>query len=264
MFSEARCFFTGGIGINTDDKFTLEILTQALYPRAVRYFERIGSTNDQAQVWLESGGVNGSVVIADEQTRGRGRLGRTWLAPAGTALLFTVLLRPSPRHVTRISMLGALSVVYALRSFGVDRIGIKWPNDVQIDGRKICGVLPEALWDGEMLVGVALGIGVNIRVDFAATPFAQTAISLHQVSSTRVRRIDVLIRVLEHIDQWAGRIGDESFFAAWRSELTTLGQYVTVDGRRWVAEDVDPDGGLLIRDAHGTIQRVIAGDISSG
>ena len=84
--------------------------------------------------------------------------------------------------------------------------GIKWPNDVQIDGRKLCGVLPEAAWQDARLLGVALGIGLNVRVDFAATPFADRAVSLETMVGA-VDRVDLLVRLLERLDYWTRELG---------------------------------------------------------
>ncbi len=191
-------------------------------------------------------------------------MGRTWVASAHTALLFTVVLRPQPRHLSRISMLGGLAVYDVVKAYNVGGVGIKWPNDVQIKGRKVCGILPEALWEGDVLIGVALGIGVNIRVDFTDTPFQDSAINLENALGTPISRIDVLKRILERIDYWYEQLHEETFFAAWRDSLNMLGQFITVDGRQWVVDNVDASGGLLIRDSHGRIERVIAGDISLG
>ncbi len=155
----------------------MDRLESALKPRSYEYYPQIGSTNDRAMAWLREGAAAGSVVIADEQTAGRGRMGRAWYAPPGTALMLSYLLRPNPDDLTYVGMMGALAVCETVEALGAHP-GIKWPNDVQIDGRKLCGVLPEASWQDETLIGAVLGIGLNLRIDFRETAFAKTAISL--------------------------------------------------------------------------------------
>lgn len=237
-------------------------LSQVLGVRPFQFFPQIGSTNDQALAWLSAGAPPGAVVLADEQTKGRGRLGRSWFAPPGTALMFSYLLCPSPQQLTYVGMVGALAVCEATERLGLSP-GIKWPNDVWLDGRKLSGVLPEAAWHGENLVGVSLGIGVNIRIDFAATPFAETAVSLETVVGA-LDRADFLASILVRLDFWASRLSSDQLFEAWRSRLIVLGQQVSISGLSGIAESVDRHGALLVRDSSGTLQRVLAGDIALG
>ncbi|MFN8447264.1 MAG: hypothetical protein U0521_01350 [Anaerolineae bacterium] len=102
-------------------------------------------------------------------------------------------------------------------------------NDVQIDGRKLCGVLPEAAWQGETLVGAVLGIGINVRVDFSTTPLAATAISLEDAVGA-VDRLDLLLRLLHRLDDWSARLASDALFERWRERLVMLGRRVTVAG----------------------------------
>jgi BirA family biotin operon repressor/biotin-[acetyl-CoA-carboxylase] ligase len=246
---------------------TGERLDTALRGRPFRFFNQIGSTNDEALRWLGEGVPSGSLVAADEQTHGRGRLGRTWYAPLGTALMVSYLLRPAVEDVPYVPMMGGLAVCETLSSLGVERVGLKWPNDVQIDGRKVCGVLPEVAWHGEKLIGVALGIGLNVRVDFAGTALAQTAISLEDAIG-RVDRLDVLVRLLTRLDHWSARLGAEELYRAWRSRLTMIGQAISIQGVtgtvQGVAERVDRHGALWVRRDDESVQRVVAGDLALG
>jgi BirA family biotin operon repressor/biotin-[acetyl-CoA-carboxylase] ligase len=242
------------------------LLLKALSPRPCQFYPKIDSTNERALLLVAEGAPNGSIVVADEQTAGRGRLGRSWYAPAGTALMFSYVLHPAANALTYVGMMAALSVCEAVESFGA-RAGIKWPNDVQISGRKLCGVLPEASWQGTSLRGVALGIGVNVRVDFGTTEFVGSAISLEDVVGS-VDRMVLLERLLERLDYWTPRLSSDVLFQAWGNRLTMLGRQVrvtdasgTVDG---VAETVDRQGALLVRDGKGALRRMIAGDIALG
>src|SRR5690242_7641436 len=117
----------------------------------VKYFDSIGSTNNEALAWATGGAPDLSMVIADEQTAGRGRLDRKWFTPKGSALAFTLILHPTTEekpHLSRIVGLAALAVAQSLRTRGLNA-QIKWPNDVLIEGRKVCGILVESVWSGE-------------------------------------------------------------------------------------------------------------------
>jgi BirA family biotin operon repressor/biotin-[acetyl-CoA-carboxylase] ligase len=248
--------------------FTAERLNAELAPRAVRFYAEIGSTNDIGLEWLGEDAAEGSIVAADEQTKGRGRLGRSWYAPPGTALMFSYLLRPLPAALARVGMLGALAVCESVERIGIHDVGIKWPNDVQIERRKLCGVLPEARWEGSDLIGVVLGIGINVRVDFASTALADSAISLETVLAKPLDRLELLKALVSRLDTWRSQLESDALFRAWRGRLNMLNQRIAIVNRGNVvhgfAEDVDSEGALLVRDANGVVQRVLAGDIALG
>ncbi len=288
--------------------FTEQAVIQRLAPRLVRYFTRVGSTNDVALEWLSEGAVSGSVVITDEQVKGRGRLGRSWYTPPGTALIVSYVLRPQVEHLPRITMMGAVSICEmierltpfpTLQTIGAaenslvqsqsrdeivlvptkgiqsnhpdfaraaHRIGIKWPNDVQLDGLKVSGVLPESVWQGDRLVGVVLGMGVNVRTDFNRTELDGKAISLETALGRSLNRLDLLVYWLERLDRWSAHL--DEVYEPWKRRLTTLGQQVSLmnagETVMGIAESVEPDGALLVRDSDGTVHRMVAGDIRLG
>jgi BirA family transcriptional regulator, biotin operon repressor / biotin---[acetyl-CoA-carboxylase] ligase len=233
--------------------------------RPFQFFPSVDSTNDIAQTWLREGAKAGSVVIADEQLKGRGRRGRFWHTPAGVALAISFILKPSPEFATRSSMLGALAVYELCSALGIKQIGIKWPNDVQIQGKKVSGILPEAVWNGEKLLGVVLGIGVNVRVNFDSE-LAETAINLETATSKTLNRNELTQQLLERLDFWAARIASDELFFTWKNHLSTLGQDVVIEGlnQRIVGQavDVDSNGTLLIKTPDATILPVMAGEVS--
>lgn len=243
-------------------------LIQRLHPRPVRYFAQIGSTNDVALEWMNSGALSGSIVVADEQVKGKGRLGRVWHTPPGTALIVSMILRPPIEELQQVTMLGALAIYDMVKHLGIERVGIKWPNDVMLDGLKVSGILPEGVWDIDKLAGVVLGVGINVRIDFAGTELVNKAISIEPVLGRRVERLDLLVDLLSSIDYWSQRLGSNELLNTWKSRLVTLGQevYVKTADKDVVglAEDVDLDGALLVYRADGQIERVIAGDIALG
>jgi BirA family biotin operon repressor/biotin-[acetyl-CoA-carboxylase] ligase len=243
--------------------FTIEALRDALAPRPLRYYAQISSTNDEALTWLRDGGVSGSIVVADHQTHGRGRLGRSWYSQPGSALTFSLLMHPPPHHLARITLIGALAVSDALLEIGA-MTSLKWPNDVLLKGRKVCGILSEAAWEGSRLLGAVLGIGINVSTNFDGLPLAQSAISLSEVIG-RVDRVDLLKRLLARIDHYCQQIDSESLRLTWRDRLSTLGQRVEIvqpnETLIGIAEDVDASGALLIRRADGSLGRAVAGEI---
>jgi BirA family biotin operon repressor/biotin-[acetyl-CoA-carboxylase] ligase len=163
-------------------------------------------------------------------------------------------------------MLGALAVaetVEGLESWA--RVEVKWPNDVLLDGRKVSGVLSEAVWQGDALLGVVLGIGVNVRVDFTGSDLESTAISLEAALGRPLERGVLLAMLLRRADDWAARLGTKALFDAWKARLTMLGTAVSVtleDARiTGVAEDVLPDGRLILRTPDGVKREIVAADV---
>lgn len=251
-----------------DDNLTVQKLHAALDPRPFRYFPQVLSTNDLAQAWLREGADAGAVVIADEQLQGRGRLGRFWHTPPGVALAFSAIIKPPPDALHQVTLLGAVIVAEALTThLGAARVGIKWANDVQVDGRKICGILSEVVWEGDQLKGVILGIGVNVRVDFDTdADLAARAISLEPALGQPVDRVALMAQLMARLAVWMPQLGTPALFEAWRGRLNTLGQTVSIQQPNGIitgiAQDVDAHGALRVQAADGTVHRVIAGDLS--
>lgn len=244
-------------------ELTVATLQNALSPRSFRYFAQIGSTNDAAMTWLRDGGIPGSLVITDHQTHGRGRLNRSWFSEPGSALTFSLLLHPPKQYLSRVTIIAVLAVGDALLESGVTT-ALKWPNDVLLEGRKVCGILSEAAWEGSRFQGAVLGVGLNVSTDFSATALAASAISLSEVTD-KVDRVDLLRRILAHIDRYYAQIESDRLRLTWRDRLSTIGQQVKVTQPNetliGIAEDVDANGALLIRRADGSLGQVIAGDI---
>jgi BirA family biotin operon repressor/biotin-[acetyl-CoA-carboxylase] ligase len=163
--------------------------------QTVHFAPEIDSTNRYAKNYLETGGTAGLLVVADHQTAGQGRAGRSWQTPAGTALAFTLTLPPSTSQLGLVSLAGALAVAQAIRRVSGLPAMLKWPNDVWVHQHKICGVLPQAAWEGQTLSWLLLGIGVNVN----GTPPSQTrtpASTLEALGGRRVSRLDVLAETL--------------------------------------------------------------------
>lgn len=244
--------------------------------RAVKYYEAVGSTNDAAKTWLADGAPDRAAVVANQQTRGRGRKNRAWRTPPDAALAVSVILKPGAQRAHQVNFLGALAVCDLAEELGCEHVGIKWPNDVQVRGKKIAGILPEAVWNGPELLGVVLGMGINVRVDFGGTDLAERAISLENVLKRRLQRVDLLEALLRHVDHWyshldqpsgsgqdqrSGNNDQDCLFQAWKRRLNMLGKRIAVGDLSGTAVDALPDGSLQVRADCGSLHRVAAGDI---
>ncbi len=229
---------------------------------AVHVFMQIGSTNDEAARLAEAGAPDLTLVTADEQTAGRGRAGRRWFTPPGSALAVSLVLRPSrPVPLGHYAALGALAVCRALGAFPRVEARIKWPNDVLLHQVKVAGVLPEAHWEGDTLRAVVLGIGVNVTpkavpppevLDFPATCVAQAV-------GRAVSRLALLREIVEGLLYWRARLGTADFLRAWEDRLAYRGAEVwvtPVDGAPWrgVLLGLDAEGRLRVRDERGRVR----------
>lgn len=244
-----------------------DILKTRLGSRPFRFYASIGSTNDAARVWLAEGASAGACIIADEQTAGRGRKQRAWHTPPGSAVAVSVILRPTVEALPQVVMLGALAVAETLDGLGLKSVAVKWPNDVLLADKKVCGVLAEASWEGTNLQGVILGIGVNVRVDFTDVETTYPATSIETELGRRVDRADLLAALLARIDFWASQLGSAALFEAWKARLAMLGRTITVKQDHGdlsgTAEDVDDSGVLILRAPDGSLHRVVAGDVTT-
>lgn len=237
----------------------------------LRYFDSIGSTNDEALAWAAQNARDLSLIVADEQTAGRGRSGRKWLTPPGTALAFSLILRPSPaeqKQPARTTGLGALALVDALRKIGFPA-KIKWPNDVLVDGRKVAGVLVESVWTGEALDAFVLGMGVNV-LSASAPPADQVlfpATSLQDELGHPLDRMEILRETLSALLARRTQLETAEFLQAWEDALAFHGELVEIRKRenelylQGELVGLDADGSLRIRGADGRLHQVQFGEI---
>lgn len=215
------------------DQNELKKALSALPLGDVRYFDSIGSTNNEALAWSTSGAKDLSLVIADEQTAGRGRLDRRWFTPKGAALAVSLILRPTAAekpHLTRIVGLAALAVADSLRTRGLVS-QIKWPNDILLNGRKVAGILVEAVWSGEDVDGLVIGIGLNLLKD--AVPSTDQlffpATSLEESLGPAIQHEKVLRDILAGLIALRPHLGSDSFITSWEKALAFRGEQVQVE-----------------------------------
>lgn len=229
------------------------------------YYPRLPSTMDAARDEARRGAAGGTVVIAGEQTGGRGRLKRAWFTPPGNVAL-SIVLYPGPADLPYLIMVASLAVACAIEKLTGLKTQIKWPNDVLISGKKVCGILVES----DVRAGQAtaiVGIGINVRLRPGDIDgITATATSLEH-EGARISPPEIVRAVLEEFERLYLTLPDgPKIFAAWRERLVTLGKKVSA---RWgktvldgIAEDVDGGGALLLRRADGSLTRVVAGDVT--
>jgi BirA family biotin operon repressor/biotin-[acetyl-CoA-carboxylase] ligase len=219
------------------DQTHLETMLADLSLGAVRYFDQVGSTNDEAAQWAAQAAPDLSLVIADEQTDGRGRAGRHWITPRGTALAFSIILYPTleeSRNISRMTALGALAVCAPLKNRYHLPAKIKWPNDVLLDDKKVAGVLVETQWTGEQPGAVILGLGINVAP--ASVAFARKRESVLHYPSTCVQsvlgstvdRLELLHTVCADILHWRSRLNSPDFLQTWEANLAYRNEWVQV------------------------------------
>ena len=224
--------------------------------RPFRWYARIGSTNGEALDWLRQGAPAGAFVVADEQLRGRGRQGRSWHTPAGSALAVSLVVRPAPDELPQLTMAGALAIADVAAAAGARQVSLKWPNDVLVGRRKLAGVLSEALWQGAELSGAVLGMGINVRVDFAGSELQGVATSLEAECGRRLDRGHLLKMLLDRVGHWLGPRGRGGLFHAWRDALALPQEQIVIGGRAGLPAGVRPDGSLLLRDGDGRLHAI--------
>lgn len=240
--------------------------------RELVYFDDTDSTNDQAHALAKDGAAEGTVVIAEAQQAGKGRLGRRWMSPSGVNLYASIILRPpiAPRHAPQLTFLSAAAVARTICEITGLKPTVKWPNDVLIDGCKVAGLLNELDAETERIRYLILGIGVNVNMQADQFPndLRYPATSLAMVSGAEVSRLLFTRNLLEQIDRLYHQYqleGFEPIMQTWQDYFVLTGQQVEVDcqGRLLHGQVVglDEDGALLLQMTDGRKERVLAGDV---
>ena len=213
------------------------------------------------------GAAEGTAIITDEQTAGKGRIRRAWLSPEGCIAL-SIILYPSISSLPYLIMLTSLAVAHSIEKISGIKPQIKWPNDVLINGKKVCGILIESNVRGSKVTYAIIGIGINANLRLSEFPeLATTATSLSDELGGSVSRVELIRYLLLEIERLYLTLPDgEAIYTEWRDRLVTLGQQVQVTSgdsiTRGVAESVDMDGSLWLRQPDGNLTRVIAGDVT--
>ncbi len=240
--------------------------------KTIHYFHTLESTNSKAYEMATRGAEEGEVIIAESQTKGKGRLGRNWFSPPYLNLYLSVILWPPvpPHQAPLITLMAAVATAEAIeKSSGLQPL-IKWPNDILLNGRKMAGLLNEIKSETDRIDFVILGIGVNLNVDEKMFPpgIRSIATSMKREMGQRVSRKNFLASLLQELEKWYTvflKEGGTAILKSWRERARIKGRQVkmtsfgeTITGR---AIDVDSDGALIIETKRGERKRVVAGDI---
>lgn len=245
-------------------------LRARLFGKQIFTFERLASTNDFAKRLAKGGRNVGTIVIAEEQTRGRGRQSRPWHSPPGTGLWLTLILSPTIKRsdLGLIPLLSGVSVAQTLEQFGFQP-SLKWPNDVLINGKKVCGILGESEFRYNELDVLIVGIGINVNQTATDLPndIRDTATSLRQASGNPVDRLSLLISLIENFERNHSIFSNdrrEALLEEWRKRCPFFGQNITVRNDQiyisGIFEAVDINGQLRLRTNDGNVEIVNAGE----
>jgi BirA family biotin operon repressor/biotin-[acetyl-CoA-carboxylase] ligase len=238
-----------------------------LIGKKVIAYPSLSSTNDIAKREARKGAREGTVVVAEEQTAGRGRLKRAWLSPRGSVAI-SVILHPTPTQLPSLIMLASLAVVHCIEKVSGLKAQIKWPNDVLVNDKKVCGILIESDVRGSSVDYAVIGIGLNVNVNTADFPeITSTATSLSQELGKELSLKEIIRCLLVEMESLYLSLPEgDSFFREWRERLVTLGKEVELTSGQasyqGIAESVASDGGLFLRQPDGKLIKVVAGDVS--
>ena len=242
--------------------------------RVIELHDSIGSTNMRARELAHEGALHGTLVIANEQTQGKGRMGRVWISPPETGIWMSLVLRPSlsPQDAHRITVIAALSVSNAINIITGLKAEIKWPNDIIIGSKKVCGILTEIQTEPDIIEYVVLGIGINVnakRDDFPEE-LARSATSISIESEKVIDRNALIVEILKSFESLYDhyeKTGDfTDILDTYKGRCVTLNKRVKVFGRvdefEGTAIDLSNDCALLVKLDNGIVKRIISGDVS--
>jgi len=255
----------------TENNLSAALITSDLKTRFVGqrtiYYPSLTSTMETARQEAQQGAEEGTVIIADEQTAGRGRLKRVWLSPKGNIAL-SVILRPSIACLPSLIMLASLAVMHSIEAITGLKPQLKWPNDVLIKGKKVCGILIESKVQAGTVDYAIIGIGVNVNLRLTDYPeIVAIATSLSHELGKEVPRLRLIQRLLVETERlYLALSAGESLYEEWQDNLVTLGQQVRVTSgetvHEGIAESVARDGSLLLHRPDGSLTKILAGDVT--
>lgn len=253
-----------------DEREIQPYIKSKIFGKELVCLDVVDSTNLKAKSLIHRGAAAGTVVIADEQTAGRGRQNRVWLSEPKKNLLFSVILKPtiSPEQIGVLSLYAGLAVAESINgSLGIRPV-CKWPNDLLLNGKKFCGILSEAIFNESRLSGVVVGIGINVNQSSFHEEIESNATSLRNVIGKEINRFEVLGSVLEWMEHYnetiqSGPMND--ILEKWKQYTEMFGKKVAIaqNGKltSGIALRLDKDGGLIISTINGK-QKVLAGDVT--
>ena len=237
----------------------------------VVYEEEQESTNQTAKMLAEQGASHGTLVVAERQVSGRGRRGRPWHSPKGSGIWMSILLRPQihPMSASMLTLVAAMAVYDAISS-RVEGCAIKWPNDIVINGRKVCGILTEMSSELDNIHYVVIGIGINVNADDFPEDIAAVAASMHVITGEYYKRAEIIADVWKsfekYYDQFLQTENLSLMVESYNQRLVNMGRKVYIEERgsqyEGTACGIDSEGALLVEKTDGTRTAVISGEVS--
>jgi BirA family biotin operon repressor/biotin-[acetyl-CoA-carboxylase] ligase len=244
----------------------LKDMRTAIVGRCILHYPSLPSTMDLAKKLAGEGSQEGTIVLCDEQTEGRGRQGRKWLASPGASILLSAVFRPTLQQLPQLNMLASLAIVLTVQKVAEAKSSVKWPNDVLIKGRKVAGILVENVFEGHALQASIVGVGLNLNLNVTAHPeIASIATSLSVEAGRQFDRDEVLKPLLEEMDALYQAVKrGEDVYQQWLPHVETLGKSVRIKSGRAVeeglAQSVNPDGSITLRRADGSLVTIATGE----
>jgi BirA family biotin operon repressor/biotin-[acetyl-CoA-carboxylase] ligase len=250
-------------------------LTTKWVARTIQYLPETGSTNNDAAGMADAGGPSGLLATAGAQNAGKGRRGRVWKSPSGTTVAMSIALKPdfAPEYASMLTLVSAHSTLAAIEDMTGVHVGIKWPNDLVINGRKICGILTEMSAQIDFIQHVVIGIGVNVnqesRIDFPED-IRETATSLRIETGRSWNRAEVIARTMNHFEEdyasFAEKLDMGPLLDDYNAHLVNLGQRVRVLDPKGeyngTAHGINKKGELIVEREDGSTVNVYAGEVS--
>ena len=250
----------------------MPVLKTGVFGRKTYVFDEVDSTNIIAKARAREGAAEGTVFIAESQTMGKGRLGKSWSSPAGTGVWMSVVARPNiaPQQVSCITLVAGLAICQAIRELTDLPAYIKWPNDIVINGKKVCGILTEMNSEIEKVNYVIIGIGINVNMDKFPKELQEVASSLRIESGIQYKREDVVAGVLMCFEKYYNKyLKDKSLQSVldeYKELCITLKNQVSIiskeENYRARPIDIDETGALIIERYDGERETVTSGEVS--
>jgi BirA family transcriptional regulator, biotin operon repressor / biotin---[acetyl-CoA-carboxylase] ligase len=249
-----------------------KLLMTRTFGRTLYILGQTASTNDDAKILAQRGAPEGTVLLAEQQTHGRGRQGRTFASPAGVGIYLSLIVRPllPPAQLPQLTLMVAVAAAEAITEVCAAHVGLKWPNDVEVDGKKVAGILTETVFcsDGSLAVIIGLGINVNTSLEQFPSALRPRVSSLALATGSLVPRTPLIAQLLAQLERLYGifqHTGLAPILERWRHYGCITGRRVryavSANVQEGTAVGVDDHGALLILTFNGAVQRIIAGEV---
>ena len=263
---------TGTTQLVLPDEIRYGLETKILGQADIVHYTIVDSTNDRAKALAIQGASEGTIVVAEEQSAGRGRKGRSWLSANGDGICLSLILRPSmpPGEISQITLMTAVAIAETLLEISGADVNIKWPNDILVNGKKIAGILTEMSMEMDVIDYIIIGLGLNVNTEkkLFGEEIKDLATSLYIVTGIHFSRSEIIRLFLTRFEKYYLRVqsdGFSSIIKRWKELSNIIGKYVTVDisGRKisGTVDDIGEDGVMILKDEDDKKHRIISGDV---